>query len=184
MLRAILLKEPLLILALFGVTACLAASPVLASGPQRNEEALKTWIAKKHNTSACHFPGGKTEQVYLNHTEYFDFTNDGKAEVVVVASTCWTGTAGPDVHSVLSAKGERDFVELEIPEPDKKRFAAAKMEGNRNYQLRTESGLLVATWRDESGRRDSPLIVKYKWNGKVFSILTTETAHEVTVGTQ
>jgi hypothetical protein len=144
-----------------------------ATSPQREADlaALKKWIGDEHG---CESEG--MHEVWINKLEYFDFKGDGKKELIVVASTCATGTGGPDIHSVFSRDGNGGFVELDIPEVDRKYYDG--LDGNRNYDLsvdlNVESGLLVATWWDRSNAFDhaksSPLVVKYKWHEGKFVV--------------
>ncbi|MGA2919464.1 MAG: hypothetical protein ABSE28_00060 [Candidatus Sulfotelmatobacter sp.] len=68
--------------------------------------------------------GCKAETVNINNLEHFDFTGDSVDEAVVVASTCATGTAGPDVHTVLSRRPNGSVIEFKIPDPREKQEAA------------------------------------------------------------
>jgi hypothetical protein len=52
------------------------------------------------------------DQIHIDYLEYFDFTGDGQEEAVVVASTCMTGTAGPDIHAVYTREADGGLAEL------------------------------------------------------------------------
>jgi len=110
-----------------------------------------------------HFSKADCEGVNINHLEYFDFTGDGQAEAIVLASTCATGTAGPDVHAVITRQPDGSLAELKIPAPSEKQQAA--LFGRVFYELSVTDGLLVEIYHDESGRV-SPLVIKYRWNGR------------------
>jgi uncharacterized protein YecT (DUF1311 family) len=116
-----------------------------------------------------HFSMADCEGVNINHLEYFDFTGDGQDEAVVLASTCATGTAGPDVHAVVTRQPGGSLAELKIPDPTEKQQAA--LFGRVFYEFSVKDGLLVETYHDESGR-PNPLVIKYRWNGrdKVFQV--------------
>ncbi len=109
--------------------------------------------------------------VHFWRFEYFDFTGDGSEQAIVVASTCETGTAGPDIHSVLARDSDGELEELKIDEPVPKTYD--NMFGNRNYDLSVEKDLLVATFTDD-GDRATPLIIKYKWNGEEFAVASIQ----------
>src|SRR5579864_5063616 len=51
------------------------------------------------------------DQIAIDHLEYFDFQGGGRKDAVVVASTCMTGTAGPDVHAVYRRNSEGKVLE-------------------------------------------------------------------------
>ena len=87
----------------------------------------------------------------------------------MVASSCATGTAGPDIHSVLSRDTSGEIVALKIQEVDPSTYD--NLFGNRNFDLSLEKGLLVATYGDDP-KRELPLVIKYKWNGKEFEIIS------------
>jgi uncharacterized protein YecT (DUF1311 family) len=105
--------------------------------------------------------------ISIQHVQYFDFNGDGQEEAIVVASTCMTGTAGPDVHSVFTRNSQGELVELPLPDVDKKYYEV--LFGNRNYDLTVRKGLLVAAFTDTSDRKD-PLLVRYRWNGRQFIV--------------
>jgi uncharacterized protein YecT (DUF1311 family) len=108
------------------------------------------------------------DQIYFWKLDHFDFKHDGTGQAIVIASTCMTGTAGPDVHSVFARDSSGQLLELRIPEAPPGSYD--NMFGNRNYDLTAEDGLLVATFNDDQDR-DTPLIIKYQWNGQEFAII-------------
>ena len=103
------------------------------------------------------------EGVTIYSLEYFDFAGDGNDDAIVVASTCATGTAGPDVHSVLRRQPDGSLLDLKIGEPTEKQQTA--LFGQVFYELNVKRGLLVATYHDESGRTD-PLVIQYRWDAR------------------
>jgi uncharacterized protein YecT (DUF1311 family) len=119
--------------------------------PQISEDEIKQHFSKAPD---C-------EGVAIDSLEYFDFVGDGNEEAVVVASTCATGTAGPDVHAVVRRQRDGSLVELKIPEPSEKQYAA--LFGRTFYELNVKNGVLTETYHDESGRKD-PLVIKYRWS--------------------
>lgn len=119
--------------------------------PQISEEELQKFFSKAPD---C-------EGVNIDNLDYFDFAGSGNEDAVVVASTCATGTAGPDVHSVVRRQSDGSLVELKIPEPTAKQWAA--LFGRTFYDLSVEKGLLVETFHDESGR-DDPLVIQLRWS--------------------
>jgi hypothetical protein len=72
---------------------CAAASAQGNAGPEITPAEIKQVI---NEYSEC----DSLDQIAIDHLEYFDFFGDRRKEAVVVASTCMTGTAGPDVHAV------------------------------------------------------------------------------------
>jgi|SRR5271170_739570 len=107
--------------------------------------------------------GCKAEEVDIDNVEYFDFTGDRVDEAVVVASSCNTGTAGPDVHTVLSRGLDGSIVEFKIPDLWEKQRSV--LLGRVFSDLSVEDALLVQTFHDTSGRED-PLVFKYRWSAK------------------
>ena len=111
------------------------------------------------------------DQIHIDHLEYFDFLGDPNQQAIVVASTCMTGTAGPDVHAVYARNAQGRLVELPFldakgdPPPPSKQIPVF---GNPNYGLTVENGELVARWIDASDRGDDPVVARYKWNGNRF----------------
>jgi hypothetical protein len=131
--------------------------------PQISQEEIQKFFSKAPD---C-------EGVDINSLNYFDFAGDGNEDAVVVASTCATGTAGPDVHSVVRRLPDGSLVELKIPEPTAKQLAA--LFGRIFYNLSLEKALLVETFHDESGRQD-PLVIKFRWStgDNQFEIVETK----------
>jgi uncharacterized protein YecT (DUF1311 family) len=107
---------------------------------------------------------------YFWHADEVDLKADATPQLLVVASTCMTGTAGPDIHSVFSRNCDGELIELPIAEPkDPNLFD--NLFGNSNYDLTVEDGLLVASYTDDI-ERDTPIVIKYKWNGKEFAVVS------------
>lgn len=111
------------------------------------------------------------DQIYFEMMEGYDFLGVGYNQMVVVASTCMTGTAGPDVHSVYTRDEEGELKELEMEVPDLKRYPV--LFGNSNSSFTLENGLLVDSYHDTSDR-DNPLIIKYKWNAARQKFVTVK----------
>jgi uncharacterized protein YecT (DUF1311 family) len=150
----------------FAILLCL--SLVQSARAQKSKPIEKQEIAKWINElNEC----PDDPPLYFYRLDYFDFKGDDTKQAIVVASTCMTGTAGPDIHSVFARDSDGELAELKIPEADPKTYD--NLFGNRNYDLSAEDGLLVATFGDDSDR-DTPLTIKYKWNGKEFAIASIE----------
>jgi uncharacterized protein YecT (DUF1311 family) len=151
---------------MFWSSLSLLCLPFLAPAQVRkgqaiSQEELSGWINNQRDCSAG-------SEVYFSRLDYYDFKGDGNQEAIVVASSCATGTAGPDVHSVVARDASGVLFELKIPEPDQKAYDS--LFGNRNSDLDVEDGLLVSTFNDDEAR-EPPLIIKYKWTGKQFEIV-------------
>ena len=127
-----------------------------------SEEEISQWVNQSRDCRTG-------SQPYFWRLDYFDFKGDGNQEAIVVASSCATGTAGPDIHSVLSLDTSGEIVELKIHEVDPSTYD--NLFGNRNYDLTVEQGLLVATYGDDP-KRELPLIIRYKWNGEEFDVVS------------
>jgi uncharacterized protein YecT (DUF1311 family) len=141
-----------------------------AAGPQGiQEHELREKIATE---SGC-----KVQQISINHLIFDDLTGDGRAEAIAVASTCNTGTAGPDVHAVFSRDSRGQIVELKIAEVDSKNYEV--LFGNRNSDFAVEAGLLIQSYRDGTDR-EQPLVIKYKWNGRQFEVVSIEASPRYT----
>jgi uncharacterized protein YecT (DUF1311 family) len=109
-----------------------------------------------------HLNLGSDCEISIDSLEYFDFTGDGIDEAIMVASTCATGTAGPDVHAVLSRQSDGTLTELKVHRPSEKLGALL---GRVFHDLNVRDGLLIETFHDSSGRKD-PLVIQYRWNAK------------------
>ncbi len=128
-----------------------------AHGPKITEEMIAQFLAKRYD---C-----KPDDIYFHTLQDFNFTGHAYDDVIVVASTCQSGTGGPDVQSVFSWVEEGELGELDFEEVNPKRYQV--LFGNRNYDLspNKDDRELVETFYDTSGR-DRPLVLMFQWNGK------------------
>lgn len=119
------------------------------------KEEVSAYLAKQAGCEA-----EEVEPVYFWKFEQFDFLAKGYDQAVVVASTCMTGTAGPDVHSVFTRDENGALHELKIEEV---KLEHRVLFGNPNSTFRVEDGFLVQVFHDTSDRED-PLVIKYRWD--------------------
>lgn len=163
--------RPWLVFAVLGLI--LPISPSRTKGKITAEEIVQIIL----KASGCDEHGLRHDPehvILINHLEYFDFTGDGQDEAIVVASTCMTGTAGPDVHAVFTRNASGEVVELPFHRAEEQTSSSDKnprlpVFGNPNYTLRVERGLLAAHWMDSSDREE-PLVILYGWNGSAFVV--------------
>jgi uncharacterized protein YecT (DUF1311 family) len=133
-----------------------------------DEDDLRVYLAKENDCPP--------DQIYLSTLEQADLLKLGYDQAVVVASTCMTGTAGPDVHAVFTRDSNGEIRDLKMQEV---KLPHAALFGNSNSELRIGDGVLVEVYHDTS-ERDDPLIVKFKWNPAkdMFEIASVEAAPE------
>jgi uncharacterized protein YecT (DUF1311 family) len=156
-------RTPMSIVRAITVLLCVCFAPCAhaqKSKPIEKEEIAK-WINRMEECPADQPP-------YFSQVDYYDFKGDGTQQAIVVASTCMTGTAGPDIHSVLSRNSDGELEEMKIAEVDPKTYDG--LFGNSNYTLSVEKGLLVAAFTDGS----NTVTIKYKWNGKEFAVASID----------
>jgi len=123
-----------------------------------------------NETSEC----DSVNEINLDPIQYADLLADGKKEAVVVAATCMTGTAGPDIHAVYVRDAAGKVVELPFHHAEGDPFfnndgPQLPVFGNRNYRFEIDHGQLMAKWGDSSDR-NHPLTIWYKWDGKAFVV--------------
>ncbi len=138
------------------LTAILILVETIVSVAQQRFPKISEDEIRKHFGKAT-----DCDTVAIDNLEYFDFMGDGNEEAIVVASTCATGTAGPDVHAVVRRQPDGSLAELKIPEPTDKQYSS--LFGRIFYELSVNNGILVETYHDESGRKD-PLVMQCRWN--------------------
>lgn len=160
--------------------ALLAAGPTFAQNPKTeiSKDEVSQHISKD---SGC-----DPDSISIGSIERFDFLGDGIGQVVVVASSCNTGTAGADVHAVFARQPDQSLAELKIHDPitapsDYPREKMGVLLGRVFYDLAASNGLLVETFHDTSGRTD-PLVIKFRWNAaqkefQPFSIKAAQPYH-------
>ena len=129
-----------------------------AHAPKITQEMIASYLAQ-------HYECGDSDSTRFEDLEYFNFTGHEYDDVIVVASTCESGTGGPDVHSVFSWIDEGKLGELEFEKVDTRRYDV--LLGNRNYILRAnkDDRELSEMFYDTSGR-ESPLTLTFQWDGK------------------
>jgi uncharacterized protein YecT (DUF1311 family) len=154
---------------LFGGHGIVLNVQQLSPATKITEGEIKTAINSQSGEDECE----RLDDIHIDHLEYFDFTGDGQQEAVVVASTCMTGTAGPDIHAVYKRDVDGRVVELPFldargdPPLSNWNHLTIPVFGNPNFGLSVENGELVVRWRDTSDR-EAPLVVWCKWDGKKF----------------
>jgi len=134
------------------------------------EDELRAYLAKQYD---C-----QPDQIYFWKVDQFDFLGKGYDQAVVVASTCMTGTAGPDVHAVYTRDEKGELKELAMQEL---KLEHRVLFGNSNSGFRIENGLLADVYYDTS-ERDEPLVIKYKWNAakQMFEVVSVKAAKPYT----
>ena len=133
-----------------------AQQPAHKQSDEIEQDELSVYLTKQFE---C-----EPDQIYFWSVDQYDFLGKGYDQAVVVASTCMTGTAGADVHSVFTRDEKGDLKELEFEKPeasDQPRHQV--LFGNSNSGFTIENGLLVESYHDTSDR-DNPLVIKYKWD--------------------
>ncbi len=142
---------------------------MIASESETTKRITETELRNAMNGASGANECESLDQIRVDHLEYHDFFKDGQEEAVVVASTCDTGTAGPDVHAVYKRDVDGRVVELPFRDPGKfpRGQGALPVFGNPNFDLAVEDGQLVAHWSDSSGR-ENPLVIWFKWDGGQF----------------
>jgi metal-dependent amidase/aminoacylase/carboxypeptidase family protein len=130
--------------------------------------------------SECLEYGERKQAVRLETVEYHDFDGDGTEEIIVRGYSCFTGTAGADIHAVYRLDSSQKLVELEIDD-NGGRFQGQslyeQLVGNRNFILyANDAGELVEEFHDRSARPDwqSPLALYFSWNGEKFILSRVE----------
>jgi uncharacterized protein YecT (DUF1311 family) len=145
------------------ILLCLPLVPCASAQKSRpiEKEEIAKWINRMEECPVDQPP-------YFSKLDYYDFKRDGTQQAIVIASTCMTGTAGPDIHSVLSRNSDGELEEMKIAEVPPETYDS--LFGNRNYTLSVEKGLLVAAFSDG----ENTVTIKYKWNGEEFAVATIE----------
>jgi len=132
------------------------------------EEELSRYLSEK---VGCAHP---EEDIYYATVDQVDLLKIGYNQAVVVASTCMTGTAGPDVHGVFTRNAHGEIEELPMEEA---KLAHRVIFGNANSGYRIDGDTLVEVFVDGSERED-PLVIKYRWNEvkKIFAVVEIKAA--------
>jgi uncharacterized protein YecT (DUF1311 family) len=143
--------------AAFILTCLLFQALQRAHAPKITQEMIAQYLAARYRCNV--------NDIRFDDIEHFNFTGHEYDDVIVVASTCQSGTGGPDVHSVFSWVDEGKLGELELEEVNPERYEV--LFGNRNFVLtpNKDDRELIETFYDTSGR-DRPLVLMFQWYGK------------------
>lgn len=112
--------------------------------------------------------------VQIDEIKYEKIKGIENLVALVVASTCITGTAGPDIHAAYILKNGK-LTELAI-EDHKGKFKGVnylnKLEGNRNYRFVVSDGKLQEKWHNKWGTAN--VVFTFDWRGNGFSVIDAE----------
>jgi len=107
--------------------------------------------------------------------EYADLDGDGAEEAIVTASSCLTGTAGPDIVRVYRLAPDGGVVEMPVSQDP--RFEGRRYDEGLCWKsgsrLTARGGRLVREYSDASGL-EHPLTVFYGWSGKEFRVASVQ----------
>ncbi|MGC1493547.1 MAG: lysozyme inhibitor LprI family protein [Candidatus Acidiferrum sp.] len=154
-----------ILLCLFGMPCAQAQKGQAQKEKPIEQKEVSDYYNKKYDCP-------EVRPLYFYTFDKYDFQSSGSDQAIVVAMSCEGGTGGPDIHSVISRDSDGELEELTIPDADRKTYD--NLFGNANYTLSAEKGLLIATFSDDPDRDNTPLTIKYKWNGEKFAIVTIE----------
>jgi uncharacterized protein YecT (DUF1311 family) len=84
---------------------------------------------------------------------------------IVTGSSCFTGTAGPDINGIYTMQENGQVKEIPLPRIE---TPIPPLLGNQNWEFSWENDRLVEKHTDSSGR-ENPLLIRYQWkNGKFY----------------
>ena len=115
--------------------------------------------------------------IYIYSVKYYDFDGDGKEEAIVRASSCFTGTAGPDINGVYKLSPSGQVVELRVNDncgvyngkklyEDSWKDYGYDVKNNKLINIRPIYKNSDANCCPSGGARE----ITYEWNGKEFVI--------------
>ena len=122
----------------------------------------------KGSTNADYCPDGLSLSV-----SYLETPENAPQLAVINGSSCFTGTAGPDIHDIYTMLENGQIQKIDLPKVDEK--STGKLFGNQNYDVAWEDGQLIVKYTDTSGR-ENPLVVLYQWQNGQFHIATVKAA--------
>jgi uncharacterized protein YecT (DUF1311 family) len=130
--------------------------------PKITQEMITQYLAQHSDCPA-------TDAIRIDDMESFNFTGHEYDDVIVVASTCASGTGGPDIHAVFSWIEEGELGELDFEDVDPKLYNV--LLGNRNYILRPNKDRELSEIFYDSSGRDRPLTLMFQWDGNQHRFL-------------
>ena len=145
-----------------------------------------TTYKNKEDLEAC-MPYQKP--IFIDSIKYFDFDGDGKEEAIVRASSCFTGTAGPDINSVYKLLPSGQVIQLTVND-NNGMFNGKKIYDHswKDYGYDVKNNKLINTrpiYKDSDGNccpSGGSREITYEWNGKEFMISgVIEVTHSNTV---
>lgn len=151
------------------------------------ETLLKNILYKEETASDVCMADQKP--IYINSVKYFDFDGDGKDEAIVRASSCFTGTAGPDINSVYKLLPSGQVIQLTVND-NNGMFNGKKIYDHswKDYGYDVKNNKLInirPIYKDSDGNccpSGGSREITYEWNGKEFMISgVIEVTHSNTV---
>lgn len=115
--------------------------------------------------------------IYIDSVKYYDFDGDAKEEAIVRASSCFTGTAGPDINGVYKLSLSGQVIELRVNDnggvhngkklyEDSWKDYGYDVKNNKLINIRPIYKNSDANCCPSGGTRE----IAYEWNGKEFFI--------------
>jgi uncharacterized protein YecT (DUF1311 family) len=163
------MKQPVVTMSLLGL---MSLSLPEASSASVRQFDFADYLSQKYA------PDCGKRAIEINSVSFADVDGDGSDEALIVASSCLTGTAGPDIHAVVRFDKSGQLRDLPIDDA-KGRFKGRRiydgLVGNRNYSLEFRDGVLLERFMDTSGRA-APLTLRFRWTGRRFRLVDVERA--------
>jgi hypothetical protein len=98
---------------------------------------LRNYLTTVYNEAST-LCGAGQEPIQIGYIKYADLDSDGKEEAIVRASSCLTGTAGPDINAVYRLLPTEKVVEIKI---NRNKY----LDSWKDYGLTAKDGKLLET---------------------------------------
>jgi hypothetical protein len=131
---------------------------------------LRTFLAQTFADGDCE--GTSRAKVFIEYKKYADVDNDGVEEVIIVGSSCYSGTGGPDIFSVYKAGPDGKLIDIS-PSMMIREFkgkAIFPKEGNWIVSLDFKNGHLIRTHSDSHCGNGS-ISLYFKWKNDQFELV-------------
>lgn len=136
---------------------------------------VRSYFNSDPSFSEClELTGNVSRAIDLISLDHHDFDDDGQPEALVTASSCMTGTAGADIHSVFTMNADGSIREIKFNRNNpgiKITGIPLPLIGNRNWGMAVKGNLLCNRFVDGLGwERESPLVECYEFKNGEFLI--------------
>ena len=150
-------------------------SAILCAGIHQGSSVRDIDIVRyleQNDPSLADCVSSKGFKVGISFKQYADVDGDGEDELIIVGSTCYSGTGGPDLYRVYKLFGRNKLKDISPPDPIPhfKGKPIFPKDGNWIVSLEFKNGYLIRTHSD-SHYGNGTIKLYFKWVIDKFELI-------------